>query len=504
MMKKVYLIILDGFGFGGHDKGDAIFHAKKPFLDEVFKKYPMSQLKTYGESVGLPEFQTGGSEAGHITIGSGRVIKHLLTKINDKIDSGEFFKNKKLIDLFKKAKNNGRIHFYGLVSDGGIHSFLPHLFGLQKMAKEYGISKVFIHAVIDGRDVGERTAKDFLIQIEEQKIGKIATVGGRFFGMDRDNNWDREEKHYQVLTDKKSLEKRDWRTELEKFYETTDKSDYYFPPILCDKDGQIQEDDVAICFNFRVDRMREIIEILTSEKFNHFQRDLKLNPQNIGVFGKYGIGTQMIFSEKGETPPKNTLGEVFAKKGLRQLRISETEKFNHVTFYFSGQTKEEFKGEERIMVPSPKCSSYATKPAMSAREQTEKVIKELKKKKFDLIVQNFANADLVGHSGDLKAAEKGVEVLDECIKKIIPIALDADYEIILTADHGNSDEMISPNGEECASHTKNLVPCVWITKNPAGKKLRAKGFLYDIAPTLCDLAGIKSPKEMTGKSLIQR
>lgn len=502
-MKKVYLIILDGFGFGKHDRGDAVFQAQKPFLNEILEKYPMAQLKTYGKSVGLPEFQTGGSEVGHITIGSGRVIKHLLTKINDKIESGAFFKNSKLTELFEKAKKKGRIHFYGLASDGGIHSFLPHLFGLQKMAKKYGIPEIYIHAVLDGRDVGERTAKEFLVQIEEQKAGIIATVGGRFFGMDRDQNWDREEKHYRVLTDKKTTGGKDWQKELKKFYKETDKSDYYFPPILCKEEGQIREDDILICFNFRVDRMREIVEALTAEKFKHFPREVILKTENIGVFGKYGTGTKMIFSEKGEKSPKNTLGEVFSKLGLKQLRISETEKFNHVTFYFSGQRKEEFKGEERIMVPSPKCATYATKPAMSAREQTKKVITEIKKKKFSLIVQNFANADLVGHSGNLEAAEKGVRVLDECIKKIIPVALKADYEIILTADHGNADEMIYPNGEESASHTKNPVPCVWITKNPETKKLKPKGFLYDIAPTLCELAGIKIPKEMTGKSLIK-
>ena len=500
MEKKVYLIILDGFGIGHHDRGDAIFQAKKPFLDKILQQESISLLKTHGNCVGLPEFQTGGSEVGHITIGSGRRVKHLLTKINDQIDSGEFFKNEVLIDLFEKAKKRDRIHFMGLCSDGGIHSFLPHLFGLQQMAKKFEIKNVYIHAILDGRDVGERTANEYLKQIEDIGVGSIASVGGRFFVMDRDTNWDRVETHYKVFCDEKTqLIKQSWQDYLLKFYDkNTDKSDYYVDPVLLKKEGQIQSDDIVINFDYRTARMRQISSVFCDDEFSEFSRSVKISTENYGIFGPYFPGAKEPFNF-GDEAIHNTLGEVVSKKGGTQLRISETEKFNHVTFFFSGQRKEPFKGENRILVPSPKCSSYAEKPEMSAYEQTEEALREILKKDYNLVVQNFANTDLVGHSGSLDAAKKAVETVDKCLAKLIPLLRGKGYEVFVTADHGNADEMFLENGDPNASHTKNLVPFVWVGSS---KKLREKGDLGDIAPTILEVLDISKPFEMTGKSLI--
>ncbi len=496
-MKKNALIILDGFGLGHHDRGDAIFNAKKPFLQKLFDGGNFAKLKTDGEAVGLPSFQTGGSEAGHLCIGAGRPVKQFLTKINE----DDFLQNEKLVKLFKKAKSREKIHFTGLISDGGIHSFLPHLLDLLEMAKTYEIREIYIHAITDGRDVGERSAQKFIQQIEDKNIGKIASIGGRFFAMDRDNNWDREEKAYRSMTDK-SLENKQSATQVvANFYENSTDSDYYLPPTLLDQDGVIKKDDVVICFNYRVDRMRQIWSAFCDENFAEFSREFRLNPQNIGVFGSYyPDAIQAYAEEKGGV--KNTLGEVISRENLPQLRISETEKYNHVTYYFSGGRKEEFDGEERILIPSPKCASYAEKPAMSAPEQTEALIKKIAEKDFSLIVQNFANSDLVGHSGDLEAAIKSIEVVDDCLAKLVPELLAKNYEIIITADHGNSDEMIYPNGEPSASHTKNLVP-LWVLSNSREFNLEGKqGTLADIAPTILDLLEIAKPAEMTGNSLV--
>ncbi len=561
-MKKVALIILDGFGLGHHDKGDAIYHAKKPFLQKLFDSQNFARLKTDGEAVGLPSFQTGGSEAGHLAIGAGRPVKQFLTKINE----DDFMKNEKLVKLFEKAKftlsdkhkdlncepngtrESGKIHFVGMISDGGIHSFLPHLLDLLEMAKVYKIREIYIHAITDGRDVGERSAKKFIEQIEEKGIGKIASIGGRFYAMDRDNNWDRIQAAYNVMTGKNSVKLPLLRGEgggevknpaknsshfppdkgargfVDEFYATSDKSDYYLPPTLLDKNGAIQKNDVVICFNYRIDRMRQLWSAFCDEKFDKFSRDFRLDPQNLGVFGSYYPDAVQIYQEeKGGV--KNTLGEVISRcapqgggENLAQLRISETEKFNHVTFYFSGGRKEEFAGEDRILIPSPKCASYAEKPEMSAVEQTDALLKKIAEKDYSLIVQNFANSDLVGHSGVLEAAIKSIETLDKCLSREVPALLEKGYAVIITADHGNSDEMLYPNGEPNASHTKNLVP-LWILENKKNKsgltQVRTtpspdlsfslkgkKGTLADIAPTILKLLEIEKPAEMTGESLV--
>ena len=505
-MKKVCLIILDGFGLGAHDKGDAIFHAKKKFLGPLFQSEKFAKLKTDGESVGLPSFQCGGSEAGHLTIGAGRPVKQFLTIINEDIDSGNIFKNPALVPLFEKAKKKGRIHFVGMLSDGGIHSFQPHLYGLLKMAQDFGIENIFIHGFLDGRDVGERSAKKYLLELESVGIGKIASLGGRFFAMDRDTNWDRTEKGCAVLWGQNEpsnfkLQTSNWREALDQFYATSEESDYYFPPVILDKDGAIQEDDIVICFNYRSDRMRQLWSTLCDKEFSEFERPFRLNPKNVAVFGSYYPDAVTAYELTDPQVP-NTLGEVISRAGLSQLRISETEKFNHVTFYFSGQRKEEFPGEERLLIPSPKCASYAERPEMSAREQTDVLISQLEKKDYSLIVQNFANPDLVGHGGEFEPAKKAIEVVDECLSREVPALRAHGYDILLFADHGNADEMVEANGEPSASHTKNHIPCWLLKSDDSIASLRQNGTLADIAPTALDLLGIEKPKEMTGKSLL--
>lgn len=487
MNKKVYLIILDGFGLGAHDKGDALFHGKTPYIDSLLEEYSFARLKTHGSAVGLPEFQTGGSEPGHITIGAGRAVKHLLTKINDQIESGEFFTNVKLIQLMEKAKKQNKIHLIGMISDGGIHSFQPHLYGLLKMAQQYKIENIYIHPISDGRDVGDRTVKEYIHQLQTQKIGKLATLGGRFYAMDRDNNDERTAEYTQAIFGN-SIKPIDIEDYIDEFYENTTESDYYIPPVTLLKEGRIQKDDVVINFNYRTDRMRQLSERIAE----------KIGKENYGIFGPYCEGAIEPF-HFGDIKIKNTLGQVIADKGGMQLRISETEKFNHVTFYFSGQTKEKFKNEHRILIHSPKCKTYAEKPEMSAREQTDALKKELAHSEYNVIVQNYANADLVGHSGNLKAAEHAAEVLDNCLKEIIPFAQKKGYEIFVTADHGNAEVMLNPDGSVNSSHTQSFVPFVWVAENK--KLIKEKGTLQDIAPTILNVLHVDIPQEMTGESV---
>ncbi len=490
LKKKVYLIILDGYGLGKHDKGDAIFHGKSIFMDRIMKQYGYVQLKTYGTAVGLPEFQTGGSEVGHITIGSGREVKHLLTKINDQIESGEFFENSKLKELMKSAKKQNALHITGLMSDGGIHSFIHHVAGLVEMAKREGTHTVYVHAILDGRDVGERTAKEYLTLLEGWGV-TIASISGRFYGMDRDNNWDRVEKALYCMTGK-SVEQKDvqsWRDVVDTYYATSTDSDYYMPPVLLEKKGVITKDSVVININYRTDRM-----VMFSQKL----LDFGVLPQHYGIFGPYADWAVQPFNF-GSSSVKNTIGEVVANAGGTQLRISETEKFNHVTFFISGQRKEKFAHEERILVPSPKCKSYAEKPEMSAREQTDALIEALQKNEYNLILQNYANADLVGHSGNEKAVEKAVEVLDECLQKVVPFAIEKGYQVFITADHGNGECMLTETGEVNSSHTKNFVPFIMLDENKKIK--RSFGTLQDIAPTLLKALDLDIPKEMTGVPL---
>ena len=501
--KKTALIILDGLALGDLNfKGNAYAQAKAPTLNKIFTDNSVALLKTDGAVVGLPSFQVGGSEVGHMTIGSGRSTKHVLTKINDDIESGAFFKNKILQNLFEKAQKNGRIHFCGLASDGGIHSFLPHLFGLQAMAKKYEIKEVFIHAMIDGRDVPVRTAKVYLEQIEQQKVGSIASFGGRFFGMDRDQNWERTEHEYKVLTDDSVLaSSRSWKEILDDFYKSSEDSDYYVPPVLLDKKGQIQAEDVVICFNYRTDRMKQLSAVLCDTEFEHFKRSVVVSAEKMGVFGNYYSRAKTVYSLSGEAL-KNTLGSVLSQQNKTQIRVAETEKSKHVTFFFSGEQDEMFKGEERIIVRSSGVPNYATDPEMSAAEHTDKLIERIENgSSIDFILQNFANPDIVGHSGNLQSAIEAVETVDNQLKRLLPVLKAHGYDVLVTADHGNCDIMQYPDGSPHVSHTKNLVPAIIIKANGELVPLREKGALADIAPTILGLMSLSVPKEMTGTDL---
>lgn len=500
-MKKVALIILDGVGLACDSEYNAVTRADTPYLDGLYEKHSFARLKDYGSCVGLPEFQTGGSEVGHITIGAGRQVKHLLTKINEEIESGRFFSNQVLLDLFEKAKKKNRIHFTGMLSDGGIHSFQPHVYGLLQMAKKYEIENVFLHLFSDGRDVGERSLLTYLSELEPTLYGaRIASLSGRFFSMDRDENWERVQSAYDVMCTKDGKVSSDSPAQsIQKFYDSSDQSDYYFPPVCFLEEGKIDNDDVLINFNFRVDRSRALSLALTQKNFSSFSRDTYIDSENYGVFGPYSLGAQEPFNF-GEESVKNTIGEVVAKSGKTQLRISETEKFNHVTYYMSGQSKELFNGEERILIPSPKCRSYAQKPEMSAREQKDACIKACQEKNFDLVIQNYANGDLVGHSGDFLATKKAMEVIDECLSEQVPALLNLGYDVFITADHGNADSMKNIDNTPNASHTKAPVPFLWV--NLRGESFSSfSGTLQDIAPTILDVLGVTPPPEMTGKIL---
>jgi 2,3-bisphosphoglycerate-independent phosphoglycerate mutase len=503
--KKTALIILDGFALGDpNSEVNAYNLAEKPFLQKIFTENQIASLQTHGESVGLPSFQVGGSEVGHLTLGSGRVTKHVLTKINDEIESGEFFRKSALVELFKKAEKTGRIHFVGLASDGGIHSFLPHLLGLQKMAKEFSIKNIYVHPLLDGRDVPVRTAKNYLSQIEAQKVGKIASIGGRFYGMDRDNNWTRTQEHYDTFVDTNiSPSEKNWNQIIDEHYIQTEQSDYYVSPQLLIKEGQIKADDIVIYFNFRTDRMRQLLSIFCDTDFAEFDRSVILNPQNVGVFGNYYKKANVIYSLSGE-PIKNSLGEVLEQNNKKQLRVAETEKSKHVTFFFSGEKEDTFVGEERLIAKSSGVLSYAEDPDMSAAEHTDMLMKRLETKNdVDFIVQNFANCDLVGHSGSLEATTKAVTVVDKELTRLVPFLHKKGFDLVITADHGNCDIMKYEDGTDHASHTKNLVPCVILKANGQKISLRDQGTLADIAPTILTLMNLNIPKEMTGATLVQ-
>ncbi len=499
MSKKAYLIILDGFGLhGSRPDGDAVALAKTPYLDKLFTEYPTALLKTDGQSVGLPDWQTGGSEVGHITISAGRQIDQLLKKINDTIQGKEFFDNPDLKPLFEKAHQNGRIHLMGLCSDGGVHSYLQHLLRLQEMAQNYQIKDIFVHSFLDGRDVGERTASSYLEQITSAG-GQLASLSGRYYSMDRDNNWQRTKAAYDTLCNSLIPEQKiGWQEYIQNYYANSEKSDYYLPPALFIKDGQIRPDDVVIFFNFRTDRARQLSRSLAEPDFQEFSAPIQIKLSNFAVFGPYLDDAVQPFCFE-DVLIDDTIGQIVSEQGNQQLRISETEKFNHVTFFFSGQRQEPFAGEERILIPSPKCPSYAQQPEMSAVQQTDAAIEAISKKDYQLVVQNYANADLVGHSAELEAAIQAVQVLDECLSRLIPVALKHNYQVFVTADHGNVEEMLTTDGLPNAAHSKNLVPFCWVTNQHQFQIL--KGDLSDIAPTLLSAIDLPIPKSMTGQNL---
>lgn len=507
----VILMILDGWGIGREGKNNAIYVAKKPFYDSLLENYPHTKLNPAGPAVGLPEGIMGNSEVGHLNLGAGRVVMQDIVKISKSIEDGSFFENPVLLKACENVKaKKSKLHLMGLLSDGGVHSTNGHLYALLELAKKQGIKEVYVHPLFDGRDTpptsGIKYLKQLLEKIKEIGVGKVATLIGRFYAMDRDKRWDRVEKAYRALVFGEGEKVSDPVQALKDAYGENETDEFIVPKVILDEKenpvAKVTDGDSLIFFNFRGDRAREISHAFTDEKFSEFERREK--PEiNFVCFTEYeaNINAPIAFPQR---ELKNTLGEVVSKQGLTQLRIAETEKYAHVTFFFNGGEEKKFPGEDRILVPSPReVKTYDEKPEMSAFEVTEKVVEDIKAKKHDVIILNYANGDMVGHTGVKKAAIKAVEAVDSCIKRVIEAMLEEDGTVILTSDHGNCEEMADEEGQPHTSHThRNLVPFFVIDKE---KKIKLKdrvGVLADVAPTLLDILGIKKPSEMTGESLI--
>lgn len=501
MSKKVALIILDGWGHGRKDNSDGIFLANTPFVDSLYKQYPCSKLVTYGEDVGLPEGQMGNSEVGHMNIGAGRIVYQDLVKINKSIREGDFFLNAELLAAAEYARiNQKKIHLLGLVSNGGVHSSQEHLYALCDFFENQKIPNVFIHAFTDGRDCSPTSGAGFLANLEkyiEDKHSMIASVIGRYYAMDRDTRWERIKKAYDLMTEGKGEPFSVASDALSESYNKGITDEFIEPHINKEKSGLIEAGDVVICFNFRTDRCREITRALHQEDLMDFgMRKMPLYYVTMTNYDKTFRGVNVIF-DKEEL--KNTLGEVVASQGKTQLRIAETEKYPHVSFFFSGGREQVFEGENRIMINSPKVATYDLKPEMSAYEVTEAVINEIKTHAPDFICLNYANGDMVGHTGVPAAIIKACETVDSCLKRVVEAGLEKDYAFVVIADHGNADKMFNEDGSPHTAHTMNLVPCILIDNEH--KELK-DGVLADVAPTILELMGLAIPKEMTGKTLL--
>ncbi len=503
MTKKAVLIIMDGYGLAAPTAGNAIAQAKKPNLDKFFSNYPCSKLAASGMDVGLPEGQMGNSEVGHTNIGAGRVVFQILPKISRDIENGAFFKNEVYIKAIEDAKKNGKaLHILGLLSTGGVHSHLNHIFGILDMAKQRDVKKVFVHCFLDGRDVAPKSGADFVRQLQNKcdELGnaKIATLQGRFYGMDRDKRWDRVEEGYNAIVCGKGVMDSDAVHAVEESY-AQDVTDEFVKPVVVCPEGVIDEGDSVIFMNFRPDRAREMTWALNLEDFDGFKREKTVYPLSYVCTAQYDETLPLPIAYPPEEI-QNTLGDYVSAKGMKQFRVAETEKYAHVTFFFNGGVEKQAEGEERCLVPSPKeYATYDLVPAMSAEKVCDKVVEAIASDKYDLIVCNFANCDMVGHTGVMDAAVTAVETVDKCMGRIIDeVEKHEDTVLLVTADHGNADCMFDENGKVNTAHTTNLVPfCV----NVKGAKL-SDGRLADIAPTILHVMGLSQPEEMTGENLL--
>jgi len=498
-MKKVVLCIMDGVGIRKEVYGNAVEKANTKILDNLFKFYPHSLLHASGTLVGLPEGQMGNSEVGHLNIGAGRIVYQPLELITNKINTKEIYDNESINSVIEHVKeNNSKLHLLGLLSDGGIHSHIDHLFGLLDMIKEKGVKEVYIHVFTDGRDTsptsGVNYIKDLQNKLNSLGIGKIATVSGRYYSMDRDNNWDRIRKSYDVLVNGLGKVNSNIIEYMENSYKEN-ITDEFIKPMLINKEGTITDGDGLLVFNFRPDRLRQLFKVITNKEFNEFPHKTF---KNIKLTTMMPVSDEVIcLNAFTNQKLDNTLGEYLSYKGVKQLRIAETEKYAHVTYFFDGGIEKELKGCDRILIPSPKVATYDLKPEMSAYEITDKLLSVIEN--YDLVVLNFANGDMVGHTGIFDAAVKAVEVVDECIGKIYNKVMEMGGTLIVTADHGNSDYMIDENNNPVTTHSTSLVPFI-VTDD----KIELKdGKLADIAPTILDIMGIEKPIEMTGESLIK-
>lgn len=508
-MKKTYgLIILDGFGINDEVKGNAIKAAGVPNFRRLEAEYPHTTIGASGMDVGLPDGQMGNSEVGHLNMGAGRVVYQELTRITKSIKDGDFFENEAFLKAIGNAKANGKkLHTYGLLSDGGVHSHLEHLFAIIKLAKKEGLDNIYIHCFLDGRDVPPKSGADYIHKLEqfikEQNFGKIASVTGRFYAMDRDNRWDRVQKAYDALTMGEGENVECAECAVRESYENGVTDEFVTPKVVVENGkpvAKVEEGDSIIFFNFRPDRAREISRAFIMKDFDAFERKSGfLAPVYVGMTQYDASFSDYLDTAFKPQKLNNTLGEVIAKEGLNQLRIAETEKYAHVTFFFNGGVEKPNENETRVLIPSPKVATYDMQPEMSAYEVTERAVAEIESGKYDLMILNFANCDMVGHTGVFDAAVKAVKTVDECLIKVVDALRATGGEVIVTADHGNADKMFDNDGAPFTAHTTNPVPVIVIGDRKC--ELRNGGTLADVAPTLLKLMGIKQPEEMTGKSL---
>ncbi|WP_418792605.1 2,3-bisphosphoglycerate-independent phosphoglycerate mutase [Phosphitispora sp. TUW77] len=504
------LMILDGWGISEGEKGNALKQAHTPYYNELLETYPHTLLSACGEDVGLPEGQMGNSEVGHLNIGSGRVVYQDLTRITKAIREGDFFTNGVLLEGVNNAKNNDNaLHLVGLLSDGGVHSHISHLFALLEIAKQQGLQNVYVHAILDGRDVPPANAREYIDALQnkfiELGLGAIATAIGRYYAMDRDKRWDRVEKAYNAMVYGEGEKATLASGAVARSYEKGDTDEFIFPTVIIKKTGEpvatIKDGDTVIFYNFRPDRAREITRAFIDDDFSGFTRKQGCPQVHFVCMTQYDKTIEAPVAFKPQVL-ENTLGEYLSKKGIRQLRIAETEKYAHVTFFFNGGVEPPNQGEERILIPSPKVPTYDLKPEMSAYEVTEAVLNEIEAEKHDVIILNFANPDMVGHTGIMDAAIKAVEVIDDCMSRIVETIKKKNGIVLITADHGNVEQMTAAETEQPhTAHTINSVPLIYVdnANRKAGMKL---GRLEDVAPTILGLLGLEKPAEMTGESLI--
>ena len=502
-------MILDGYGLNENKEANAVAEAKTPVMDKLMKEYPFVKGNASGMAVGLPEGQMGNSEVGHMNMGAGRIVYQELTRITKEIQDGDFFKNEAMLEAIENCKKNGSaLHCFGLLSDGGVHSHNTHLYGVLEMAKRNGLENVYVHLFLDGRDTAPTSGKGFieelLAKMNEIGVGKVASISGRYYAMDRDNRWDRVEKAYKALVAGEGNTAESATAGIQASYDE-DVTDEFVVPFVVTKDGAatatIKENDSVVFFNFRPDRARELTRTFCDDSFDGFERGDRVKTTFV-CFTEYDatIENKMVAFVKESIT--NTFGQFLADNGLKQARIAETEKYAHVTFFFNGGVEEPNEGEDRILVKSPKVATYDLKPEMSAYEVCDKLVGAIKSENYDVIVINFANPDMVGHTGVQEAAIKAVEAVDECVGKAVEALKEVDGQMFICADHGNAEQLIDEEtGEPFTAHTTNPVPFILVNADPA-YKLREGGCLADIAPTLIELMGMQQPAEMTGKSLL--
>ena len=499
MSKKALLMILDGWGFGNQGKGDVIFNTPTPYWDYLMSTYPHSQLQASGENVGLPDGQMGNSEVGHLNIGAGRVVYQDLVKINRACADNSIMQNKEIVAAYSYAKENGKnLHLMGLTSDGGVHSSLDHLFKLIDIAGEYGIENTYVHCFMDGRDTDPKSGAGFIGQLVEHNA-KIASIIGRYYAMDRDKRWERVKVAYDLLVNGEGKKATDMVKAVEESYAEGVTDEFILPIVNEAYDGTIKEGDVVIFFNYRNDRAKELTVVLTQQDMP--EAGMKTIPglqyYCMTPYDASFQGVHILFDKENV---ENTLGEYVASKGLKQLHIAETEKYAHVTFFLNGGRETPYEGEDRILVPSPKVATYDLQPEMSAYEVRTKLVEAIREDKYDLIVVNFANGDMVGHTGVYSAIETAVKAVDECVKDVIEAAKETGYEAIIIADHGNADNAVNADGSPNTAHSLNPVPFVYVTENKDVQP--ADGILADVAPSVLKIMGLPVPAEMTGKQLI--